>query len=183
MILSVHGFATCEFPLIEQTVGNGSGYIGTNEKANVYYRGAVLFGNRHAYTLGIYRQTGTNRIWLCPEALDADDYDALNTSVHVDTGVALPTLETAAWQTVGSNAQRIADVAAFMITDVSSGSSTSPVGDQQYVPLPTAGNAILLFGGSALNGWHCGVFCGSWYGTAGSSTWNSAALPILKSPL
>lgn len=183
MIMSVHGFATCEFPLLSQAVGNASGYIGTNGKANAFYRGALLYANRYSYILGIYRQTGTGEIWICPDGVDPDNYDALNTSVHEDTGVALPELTTAGWQTVGGNAQRITGAAAFMITGESSGSSASPVGDQQYVPLPSAGNTILLFGCSATAGWDCGVFSGLWDLTSSGSAWSAAALPILKSPL
>lgn len=180
--MSVHGFASCEFPYIGQSLGNMSGYIGTNEKANAYYRGMVLFGNRYAYTLGIYRQQTSNKLWLCPLTKDPDDYDALNTSDHVDSGTALPTLTSAAWVTVGNTAQRIAGLAAFMATGTSNGSSASPVGDQQYVPLPSAGNTILLAGGYAGVGWVCGLFCGNWTNAASRSWWNSAAVPLLKNP-
>lgn len=183
MIMSVHGWSSCEFDILGQSIGNASGYLGTNGKANAFYRGALLYANRYSYTLGIYRQTGTNRIWVCPTNLDPDNYDALNTAVHHDTGVALPTLETAAWVTVGGNAQRIDGLAAFMATGTSSGSSTSPMGDQQYVPLPTTGNTILLFGCDASSGWKCGVFGGTWDNGSGISSWSRAGLPILKKTL
>lgn len=182
MYMSVHGFASCEFPLIGQSLGNMSGYLGTNEKANAFYRGMVLWGNRYAYTLGIYRQQTTNHLWICPDGVDPDDYDALNTSYHKDTGVALPTLTSAAWLTVGGNAQRIPGLAAFMATGTSSGSSSSPVGDQQYVPLPSAGNTILLAGGRASDGWACGLFCGGWNLVASASWWTYGAVPLLKNP-
>ena len=178
MYVSVHGFSACEFDIVSSSVGHRSGYIGTNGRANVYYRGGVLFANRYMYTLGIYRQGGTNHIWLCPNTLDPDDYDALNTSVHTDTGIALPDLESASWQTVGGNAQRIPGLFGFMATGVSSGSSSSPVGDQQYVPLKSASNTILLFGGNANNDWNDGVFYGNWNNDAGNSNWNYAGLPI-----
>lgn len=181
--VSGHGFVSCEFPLLGESIGNASGYLGTAQKANAYYRGVVLYANRYSYTLGVYRQTGTNRIWICPDGVDPDDYDALNVNVHKDTGVALPDLDAAAWQTVGGNAQKIEDVKAFLLTGPSSGSSSSPVGDQQYVPLASAGNTILLFGCPALSGWACGLFGGSWASTSGSSSWNFAGLPILKKPL
>ena len=183
MYASVHGFMSCEFPYLGQNVGNGSGYIGTNGKANAFYRGTLLYANRYSYILGIYRQQNTNHLWVCPSGVDPDDYDALNTSYHLDTEVALPTLTAAGWQTVGGNAQRIPSLSGFMATGESSGSSSSPVGDQQYVPLPTAGNAILLFGGFAVNGWVCGVFCGVWDGGASASYWYCAGLPLLKNPL
>jgi len=183
MILSVHGFSACEFDMLDDSVGNASGYIGTNSYANAWYRGALLYANRYSYILGIYRQTGTNHIWVCPTDKDADNYDALNTSVHTDTGTALPSLSAAAWQTVGGNAQNIDGLSAFMATGESSGSSSAPVGDQQYVPLISAGNTILLFGCYAGNGWYCGVFGGAWHTPSGTSSWNRAALPILKKPL
>ena len=181
MYMSVHGFATCEFPYIGESLGNMSGYLGTNEKANAYYRGRVLFGNRYDYTLGIYRQTNTNHLWICPEGVDPDSYDGLNTSVHVDTGTALPDVA-ANWLTVGGNAQRIAGLCGFMATGTSSGSSSSPVGDQQYVPAITAGNTILLSGGAASNGWICGLFCGHWHYAASYSSWAYAGSPLLKNP-
>lgn len=181
--VSGHGFGSCEFPLLGEAIGNASGYLGTAQKANAYYRGVVLYANRYSYILGVYRQTGTNRIWICPDGVDPDDYDALNVNVHKDTGVALPDLDAAAWQTVGGNAQKMEDVKAFLLTGPSSGSSSSPVGDQQYVPLASAGNTILLFGCYAYGGWSCGLFGGRWASTAGYSYWSTAGLPILKKPL
>lgn len=180
MIASVHGFSACEFDLLGDSVGSASGYIGTNGKANAFYRGALLYANRYSYVLGIYRQQNTNHLWICPDGVDPNNYDALNTTVHEDTGTALPDLASAAWVTVGGNAKRIDGLAAFMATGTSSGSSTSPVGDQQYVPLITVGNTILLFCCSASTGWSCGVFGGVWGGTAGYSHWYAAGLPILK---
>lgn len=183
MILSVHGFDACEFDLLGSSLGNASGYIGTNSKANVWYRGTVLFANRYQYVLGIYRQTGTNHLWICSDGVNPDDYDALNTAVHTDTGIALPNVETADWQTVGGNAQMIPGVNGFMATGASEGTSTSPVGDRQYVPLISVGNTILLFGGSAYNGWSCGALCGYWRHGAGTSDWTCSGRPLLKSSL
>lgn len=179
MIMSIHGFASCEFPYLGQSLGSASGYIGTNGKANAYYRGRVLWGNRYSYILGIYRQTGTNHIWTCPSSVDPDDYDALNTSVHYDTGIALPT-DGAAWKTVGGNAQGVPNLNGFMATGTSSGNSSSPVGDQQYVPATSTGNTILLAGGLATNGWNVGPFSGDWSHDAGNSGWYYAGLPLLK---
>lgn len=181
MYMSVHGFASCEFPYLGQSLGNMSGYLGAADKANAYYRGMVLWGNRYRYTLGIYRQTGTNKIWICPEGVDPDDYDALNTTYHEDTGVVLPT-DGAAWRTVGANAQRIPGLYGFLATSSSNGSSSSPVGDQQYVPATSTGNTILLSGGGANVGWLCGLFCGGWSAGAGDSGWRSGGSPLLKRP-
>ena len=181
-IVSLHGFASCEFPFLGESLGNASGYLGTNSKANAFYRGALLYANRYSYTLGIYRQQNTNHLWLCPESLDPNDYDALNVNVHEDTGAALPDVA-GAWLTVGGNAQRIPGIYGYMATGASSGSSSSPVGDQQYVPAIGTGNTILLFGGSANSGWSCGPFCGNWNSGSGRADWNCAGLPILKKPL
>ena len=180
--MSVHGFDACEFPLIGASVGNGSGYIGTNGKANAWYRGCVMYANRYQYILGMYRQQNTNHLWLCPDDKDPDDYDALNTTDHVDTGTALPDIA-ANWQTVGGNAQRIAGLAAFMATGTSSGSSASPVGDQQYVPAKSAGNTVLWLGCDAHNGWSCGVLGCNWHNGAGISLWYYAVRPLLKKSL
>ena len=181
MIMSVHGFSSCEFNLLSESVGNASGYIGQNGRANAYYRGSIMYANRYQYTLGIYRQAQTNHLWIADE-VDPDDYDALNTSVHTDTGVALPDVS-AAWLTVGGNAQRVTGLQSFLATGTSSGSSTSPVGDQQYVPAITAGNTILLFGCLAGGGWYCGLAGGIWDNSSGTSYWNSSAAPLLKNPL
>ena len=183
MFMSVHGFDACEFPIIGASVGNGSGYIGTNDKANAWYRGCVMYANRYQYILGIYRQTSTNHLWICGEGVDPDDYDALDTSVHTDTGVALPDLQTAGWQTVGGNAQMISGLEAFMATGESSGSSSSPIGDQQYVPLKSAGNTVLWLGCHAYYGWNCGVLGCNWNNVAGISHWFFAARPLLKKSL
>lgn len=180
MIASIHGFSACEFNLTDANVGSMSGYIGANGKNNAWYRGALLYANRYSYIIGIYRQQTTNHIWTCPDGVDPNDYDALNTSVHKDTETALPILEAGAWQTVGTNAQNIDGLSSFMATGASSGSSASPVGDQQYVPVASTGNTILLFGCAATLGWLCGVFSGSWVSTSGYSSWYCAALPVLK---
>lgn len=183
MILSVHGFSSCEFDLLNESVGNASGYIGTIHHANAYYRGASLYANRYRYILGCYRQTQTNHIWICPDGVDPDDYDALNTSVHEDTGTALPTLTTAGWRTLGSDAKVVGGLSAFLTVGDESGSSLSPVGDQQYVPLPTAGNTVLFFGCPSYTGWDCGVAGCIWDNGSGNSYWSNGAAPILKSPL
>ena len=184
MYMSVHGFDACEFPLVGSSVGSGSGYIGTNGKANAWYRGCVMYANRYQYILGMYRQTGTNRLWICPEGVDPDDYDGLNTSVHMDTGTALPLLgSTGAWQQVGGNAQRIQGLAAFMATGLSSGNSSSPVGDMQYVPTDDTGNTVLWLGCNSGYGTYCGVLGCNWDSSAGHSHWGCAARPLLKKSL
>lgn len=181
MIMSIHGFDACEFPLIESSVGNGSGYIGTDTKANAWYRGCVMYANRYQYILGIYRQKDTNHLWIC-DRTDPDDYDALDAQNHTDTGTALPDIP-AAWQVVGGNAQRIAGLSAFLATGLSSGSSISPVGDEQYVPTITTGNTVLWLGCTAGTSWNCGLFGCDWGNAAGYSNWSYAARPLLKKSL
>jgi len=183
MILSVHGVSSCEFDLLNESVGNASGYIGARHHANAYYRGASLYANRYRYILGCYRQTQTNHIWICPDGVDPDDYDALNTSVHEDTGVALPTVTTAGWRTLGSDAKVVGGLSSFLAVGDESGSSSSPVGDQQYIPLPTTGNTVLFFGCTSFYGWDCGVAGCYWTLGSGYSYWSCGAAPILKSPL
>lgn len=172
LYVSIHGSTNADL------ISDRSGYIGTGGKANVNYRGAILYANRYNYILGIYRQNGTNHIWLCDED-ECVNYNALNTSVHHDSGRALPTLASASWLTVGK-LNFMQGVSAFAPIREAGGNSVSPVGDQQYVPLPTAGNTILLFGGRANPGWVCGAFFGSWDGSSGYSYWFSSACPLLK---
>ena len=172
LYVSIHGSTNADL------ISDRSGYIGTDGKANVNYRGAILYANRYNYILGIYRQNGTNHIWLCDED-ECVNYNALDTSVHHDSGRALPTLASASWLTVGK-LNFMQGVSAFAPIREAGGNSVSPVGDQQYVPLPTAGNTILLFGGDADAGWVCGAFCGGWNCSSGRSHWAYSACPLLK---
>ena len=172
LYVSIHGSTNADL------ISDRSGYIGTDGKANVNYRGAILYANRYNYILGIYRQNGTNHIWLCDED-ECVNYNALDTSVHHDSGRALPTLASASWLTVGK-LNFMQGVSAFAPIREAGGNSVSPVGDQQYVPLPTAGNTILLFGGRADHGWACGAFYGFWRNSSSTSYWDSSACPLLK---
>ena len=83
---SVHGIIN----VADEEIGSKSGYIGTNGKCNSYYRGLVLFGNMFLYTLGAYENCKDQHIWIANSDEEADNYDALNTSVHYDTGLVLP---------------------------------------------------------------------------------------------
>lgn len=172
MYVSIHGSTNADL------ISDRSGYIGTDTKANVNYRGSLLYANRYQYTLGIYRQTGTSRIWLCDED-ECINYNALNTSVHHDTGKTLPSLTASAWLTIGK-LNFMEGVSTFAPIASSGGNSVSPVGDRQYMPFPTATNTILLFGGHSSSSWFCGAFCGSWGISSGRSGWDSSARPLLK---
>lgn len=185
MFMSVHGFDACEFGLLGQSLGNHSGYLGTNTKANAFYRGCVMYANRYQYTLGIYRQTGTQHIWLCPES-STDNYDGLNTAQHTDTGVALPAVSTEAWRWLGNDSAVCPGTSSFLIDgdNAPANEAASPVGDQQYVPLPTRSNTILSLGCEASgSGRRCGVFGGSWYFASSTSIWINSARLLLKKTL
>ena len=170
MYPSIHGKDNSD------SIGNKSGYIGTNTKNNAWYRGMILYGNRYRYVLGAYRQTGTNHFWLCdPET--TDNYDALNTTDHIDTGITQYTSASASWQQVadyGISEGKLSSIG--MITGA--GSLT---GDSQYCPLPTTGNTVALAGGGASNGVACGVLCFNWGSAASSSYWYNAGALLLKS--
>ena len=170
--VSVHGLIN----IADEDIGSKSGYIGANGKSNAYYRGEVLWGNKWQYILGAYRQTGTGAIWVCSKD-STDNYDALNTAVHEDTGLILPT-SSSYIQTLG-----LADglsIAPFC-TAVG-GSATKPVGDYCYVPALTAGNTVLLLGGDARYGASAGLFSGAWDIPASASNWRDSSRPHLKNP-
>ena len=171
---SVHGLINVS----DEEIGSKSGYIGTNGQHNAYYRGEVLWANKWQYILGAYRQTGTGKIWICPADLDPDDYDALNTSAHEDTGILLPASASGYIQTLAMRDELAVPAFAAAI----GGNATNPVGDYLYTPAVAAGNTVLLVGGSAGYYSYAGVFSGGWDTGAGSSDWSCSARPHLKNP-
>lgn len=171
MFVSVHGVVN------GAAIGNASGYIGANGKANAFYRGSVGWANRWRYVLGAYRQTGTGAIWMCEDPDACDDYDALDTSVHKNTGLILPTSNNYI-KSLGL----VDGMGALPFCTEVGGSSSAPVGDYVYVPSLSTGNTIMLLGGDASTGAGCGPFSASWNRAASSSSWTCAALPVLKSP-
>lgn len=171
--ISIHGCVN----VAAEDIGSASGYIGTDGRCDAFYRGEVLWGNKWRYALGAYRQTDTGAIWVCGEGVDPDSYNALNTSVHTNTGLVLPASSNYI-QTLG-----MADgfsIAPFC-TAVG-GNATNPVGDYCYVPALTSGNTILLVGGAADSGANAGLFCGYWGDGSGYSSWRGSASPHLKNP-
>jgi len=177
---SVHGLSNT----VDASIGAGSGYIGTNEKSHAYYRGKVAHANMWRYVLGAYRQTGTGKIWIANNPAEADAYDALNTTVHKDTGFALPQGAAGAATEGYISALRLCtDVPAAPFCETIGGSSANPVGDYCYVPTIATANTILIAGGSAISGAVCGRFSGSWNGSAAASNWYSGAVPVLKTPI
>jgi len=176
---SVHGLSN----MVDASIGAASGYIGTNGKSHAYYRGQVAHANMWRYVLGAYRQTGTGKIWIANNPAEADAYDALNTTVHKDTGFALPQgAEGAATSGYISALRLCPDVPAAPFCETIGGSSANPVGDYCYVPALATADTILIAGGDADYGATCGRFYGNWGPSAAHSSWRYGAVPVLKSP-
>ena len=170
--VSFHGIIN----VADEDIGSKSGYIGTNGYVNAYYRGECLWGNKYQYILGAYRQTGTGEVWIAKD-VDPDDYDALNTSVHTDTGVALT--ETSGYILTLGECNGLC-IPPFC-TSVG-GTSANPVGDYYYVPALSTDNTVLLLGGYASYGPFDGLFFGNWIFTASYSSWAGGSRPLLKNP-
>ena len=166
----------------DEDIGSMSGYIGANGYVNAYYRGECLYGNKYQYILGAYRQTGTGHIWICDRDT-TDDYDALNTSVHKDTGLVLPQGAGGAAASGYIKTLGMAEGLAIppFCTEIG-GTSASPVGDYYYVPELSTVNTILLLGGTARIGAYDGLFFGHWTYTASNSNWHIGARSRLVNP-
>ena len=173
--ICIHGQAN----LPDAEIGSMSGYIGVNGKSNAYYRGMVSHGNFYRYCLGAYRQTGNGKIWVANSRNEAAAADALNTGVHRDTGLALPTVSNYIAELHHDN---LLPMAPFAKSTGGTAGSTNPVGDYYYVPSLETGNTILQLGGPAGYGAYDGRFCGYWRDTASDSYWNISCLPYLKTP-
>ena len=167
MFASVHGMANGD------SIGR-SGYIGTNGRSTAYYRGAVVHANRFRYVLGAFRNTG-DEIWSAKDREEAEAYDALNTSVHTNTGLVLAENE-GYIKTLGF----ISGLGAVPVCTEVGGNKANPVGDYLYKPSRTTTARVLVAGGNAGNGRSCGGFCGVWNGTAGYSNWGSCSVPSLR---
>lgn len=161
----------------DESIGSMSGYIGTDGKCDAYYRGESLWGNMWKYVLGAYKNTDEH-VYLAATDADADNYDAINTSVHLDTGVVLSTKQNYI-KTLGFPEQSGRLAAPCFCTEVG-GSSSAPVGDYFYT---NVGNARVLFvGGLAGSGAPAGLFCWRWSSPAVTSAWSSAGRPRLLNP-
>lgn len=171
--VSAHGAGNSEDPDILST----SGYIGTNTKANAYYRGRVAHANLWRYCLGAYRQTGDGGVWIARDRDEAASYDALNTSVHQDTGKLLPTTSNYI-----SALHLLPDAPLAPVAEAVLGDSSNPVGDYCNVPSLETDNTVLKVGGNTGNGAVTGRFCGYWDSTSSLSYWNFSGLPFLKTP-
>ena len=174
---SIHGLIN----VADSEIGSKSGYIGTNDKSNAYYRGQTFYANKYQYLLGAYREKDTGHIWIADEG-DTDNYNALDTTKHTDTGLKLPQRANDAAYSGYIKTLGMCDklsIPPFCIEG--GGSSSNPVGDYVYVPVLSAGNTVLLFGGGAGSGAVCG-FSGHWFNGAGTSHWIYGACPRLKQP-
>ncbi len=173
---SVHGLIN----VADADIGSMSGYIGTDTKCNVYYRGAVLFGNLWFYILGAYRDS-SNKVWLAHDADEADAVDALNTSVHIATNVTLATSEGYIKTLAQLSRSDLISIAPICTAVGNGASASAPVGDYHYIN-SSAGNTVLLCGGDAGNGSYDGPLYGFWGRAASYSNWIISARPHLKSP-
>lgn len=176
--LSIHGI----YNTTDAEIGSKSGYVGANGKANAYYRGRIAHANDWRYVLGAYRQKDTGHIWIAHNREEADNYDALNTSVHIDTGFKLPYQADGTTRKEGYVKELYfhKDFPLFPFVKDVGGNSANPVGDYCWHPDISTANTILICGGDADYGAYAGRLYGYWGNTAGSSAWSFAALPFLK---
>lgn len=173
LYVSAHGVANSEDADILST----SGYIGTNTKVNAYYRGRVAHANYWRYCLGAYRRTGDGGVWIAHDRDEAAAHDALNTSVHQDTGKVLPTTSNYI-----SALHLLPDAPLVPVASATLGNSANPVGDYCYVPPLASANTVLRVGGGAADGVLSGRFYGNWYNASSGSSWIVSGLPFLKTP-
>nr|DAG37350.1 MAG TPA: tail collar fiber protein [Caudoviricetes sp.] len=172
---SVHGLVN----VADEAIGSKSGYIGENGKCNAYYRGIVMFGNMWLYILGAYENKDDHHIWIANSDEEADNHDALDTTVHYDTGLVLPTAGGYTKKLGLLSRSGLLSIPAFCVE--TGGDSSNPVGDYFYNGVYTY-NTVLLRGGSASNGSNDGAFYGYWSYAASSGYWNFSARPRLKNP-
>lgn len=172
---SVHGLVN----VADEGIGSKSGYIGTNGKCNAYYRGVVMFGNMWFYILGAYENKDDHHIWIANSDEEADNSDALDTTVHYDTGLVLPTAGGYTKKLGLLSRSGLLSIPAFCVE--TGGDSSNPVGDYFYNGLYTY-NTVLLRGGGASNGSNGGAFYCYWSDEASSGDWYISAHPRLKNP-
>lgn len=163
----------------DEGVGSKSGYIGTNGKCNAYYRGIVMFGNRWTCILGAYQGANDRHIWIANSDAEADNYDALDITVHYDTGLVLAK-SIGYTKNLGLPSRRgLLSIPAFCVE--TGGNNNSPVGDYFFNDVYSY-NTILQLGGSAATTLNNGAFCCRWTTTASFGDRFVAARPRLKNP-
>ena len=175
---NIHGLSN----IADTSIASMSGYIGTNGRSNAYYRGAVMYGNRWQYLLGLYRNTGDNHVYYANTEAIADTIDALDTSKCTDSGLILPqgTSGAATEGYINTLGIKTGILSSPPICLTTGGNSSNPVGDYFYVSTLATGNTICVVGSAAGDGARVGSSYVYWYSTASSSGWNDAARPILK---
>ncbi len=176
---SIHGCGNTA----DAEIGSKSGYIGVNGKCNAYYRGQVVHGNMFRYVLGAYRKKNTNHIWIAHSRAEAELYNALNKSVHLDTGIVLPIN---AEKAIGGYIKKLEFVPGVLCVppfcSEIGGTSANPVGDCCYIPKADTVDTVGIVGGYASLGADAGRLCGSWSHTASGANWTISGVPFLKSP-
>lgn len=172
---SVHGLAN----VADESIGNKSGYIGTNGKCNAYYRGIVMFGNMFLYTLGAYENKDDHHIWIANSDNEADNYDALDTAAHYDTGLVLPTAGGYTKKLGLLSRSGLLSIPVFCVE--AGGDSSNPVGDY-FSNASYSYDTVLMRGGSMDGSLWNGALFGFWDGAASSGYWAISARPRLKNP-
>lgn len=172
---SIHGAGN----VADEAIGSRSGYLGSNGKANAYYRGIVQYGNRFVYILGLYKNYTDGHVWIAKNDEEADQYDALNTSVHIDTGIVLANARGYIDDLgIAENSQHFS---LPPICTAIGGNGTNPVGDYLYNDTSIF-NTVACRGGYAASYNYAGLFCITWLYASSHSNWYYCARPRLKNP-
>lgn len=172
---SIHGLRT----LADSGVGSRSGYIGTNGKSHVYYRGMEMYGNVLLYTLGAYENHEDQHIWIAQNDTQADRYDTLDTSVHMDTGLVLPSSSGYINALGRPPLSNLLTIPPFCTE--TGGNSSNPVGDSMTNRVGST-DTVLCCGGYCSSGYGAGIFYGYWYIASSATGWMIGARPRLKNP-
>jgi len=175
---NIHGLSN----MPDTAIASMSGYIGTNGRSNAYYRGAVMYGNRWQYLLGLYRHTGDNHVYFANSESIADTIDALDASKCTDSGLALPqgVSGAATEEYINTLGTKTGFLSSPPICLTTGGNSSNPVGDYFYVPTLATENTVCMVGSGAAYGPLVGSASAAWRNTASGSWWGNAARPLLK---
>lgn len=159
----------------DDDIGSKSGYIGTNGYAHSYYRGECLWGNKWQYILGAYHQATTHKLYVAEEGT-TDDYDTINTTAHIDTGVTLADTNSYIKSFGFIDGMSMS----LFTTETGSSYSANPVGDYFYAG--STYSTVLLLGGDSFDGGIAGAFFDSWIFGSSSAIWYLSSRPRLKTP-
>lgn len=172
---SIHGLRT----LADSGVGSRSGYIGTNGKSHVYYRGTEMYGNVLLYTLGAYENHEDQHIWIAQNDDQADRYDTLDTSVHMDTGLVLPSSGGYINALGRPPLNNLLTIPPFCTE--TGGDGSNPVGDFMTNGVYTV-DTVMCYGGYCSTDIYSGIFYAYWYFASSLNPWMIGARPRLKNP-